>query len=154
MKKIISIIAATIFTFNVFAQNTVINESFDGKSFPFDNWTEFNTTGSVTIVNNELKIDYTTQRPGVNIPFRDISGFITTKFKVKSSRSWLAFYISFLNNSGDKVAMISVGNEGSKGIVVARELDQNEQPSLVENAMVETFQKDVFYDFNEWRRGS
>ena len=144
MKKTLIIFIALFLTINVYAQQTVIDENFDGKTFPMNGWAEENTTGQVTIDNNELEFDYTTDRPKAILTFNVVSGFITTSFKVKSTRNWCSFNL-FFSDQNNKVAVVAIGNNETKGIVAATEIDENGIPVNSVNALYETFQKNKYY---------
>ena len=116
---------ACLTTGHVFSQHVVVDDDFNNITFPFEGWTEINTDGQVTIVDGELRFDYTTDRPGAIRAFDEANGIVTINMQLRSTRNWIYYQVYFRDAEQDTIAALGVGQTSNRGIFAITELDEN-----------------------------
>ncbi len=149
MMKFFCLISILLFTTLVTnAQIAVVDDNFEGVSFPFEGWEEINTTGQVTIVNEELQFDYTTQKPGAIRTFDPAGGVIHVRFNARSTRNWIHYFVYFRDHQQDTIAAITLGSAGNRGIFAITEIDDDGMMAAGVNGLNEEFSVNQDYQIS------
>ncbi|MEP1489851.1 MAG: glycosyl hydrolase [Algibacter sp.] len=112
MKKTHAVLLVFLFTFYSFSQTqcgTVVDEKFDVDGALPENWTEYNTSGRVTVEDGKLKFNHNTSKPSVYHTFSPISNNATFSFDVSTSRNSVNCQIHLVSSSGKYLSSIAVG---------------------------------------------
>ncbi|MEO9570138.1 MAG: alpha/beta hydrolase fold domain-containing protein [Polaribacter sp.] len=112
MKTKLIYLIALLFTINNFAQSNcgeLINDTFDGSGALPTEWTEYNTSGRVTVSNDRLKFDHNTTKPSAFRTFTPITQNSLFSFDVSASRSSVNCQIHLLSSTGKYISSIAVG---------------------------------------------
>jgi len=113
MKTKFTYLIAIIFTINSFAQTNscgeIINDTFDGTGALPTEWTEYNTSGRVTVENDRLKFDHNTTKPSAYRNFEPVTKNASFSFDVSASRSSVNCQIHLLSSSGKHISSIAIG---------------------------------------------
>lgn len=88
---------------------TVLNETFDGTAPLVSNWTEYNTSGRITLDDGRLKFDHNTSRPSAYTTFDPITNNTIFSFDVSASRSSVNCQIHLISSSGKYLSSVAVG---------------------------------------------
>ncbi|GEM_PF-1953218 len=139
MKKFFLIAIVLIIALVSNAQVVVVDDDFEGVTFPFEGWEEINTTGQVSIVNAELQFDYTTQKPGAIREFEPAHGIINVRFNARSTRNWIHFFVYFRDHQQDTITAITLGSAGNRGILAITEMDDDGRMVEGVNGLSEQF---------------
>lgn len=125
LKPILLLLLTVVVMKNIHAQMVVVDDDFENVTFPFDGWTEINTSGQVTVVDGELQFDYTTVKPGAIREFDPASGIISVEFNARSTRNWIYFYVYLRNQQQDTISALVLGNAGSRNILAMTQIDDD-----------------------------
>ncbi|MEO9570139.1 MAG: hypothetical protein ABJG40_02995, partial [Polaribacter sp.] len=113
MKIKIIFIIGFIFTINSFSQTTncsaIVDEIFDVDGSLPNNWTEYNTSGRVTVEGGRLKFNHNSTKPSVFTTFDPVSNNATFSFDVSATRSSVNCQINLVSASGEFLSSIAVG---------------------------------------------
>ena len=104
---------ALLFSITNFAQTsscgTAVKETFDvAGSLPLG-WTEYNTSGRVTVDGGRLKLDHNTSMPSVYHTFDPTSSDATFSFDVSATRNSVNCQIHLISSTGKYLASTAVG---------------------------------------------
>ncbi|MFB9056110.1 glycosyl hydrolase [Mariniflexile ostreae] len=113
MKKIQFVLTAILFSFCGFAQTTpcgtVINNTFDADGTLPNGWTEYNTSGRVTVKDGKLKFDHNATMPSAYCAFTPTSSNSAFSFDVSASRNSVNCQIHLISSMGKYLSSIAVG---------------------------------------------
>ncbi|MEP5341599.1 MAG: alpha/beta hydrolase fold domain-containing protein [Algibacter sp.] len=112
MKTKFTYLIALLFTINNFAQSNcgeLINDTFDGSGALPTEWTEYNTSGRVTVSSGRLKFDHNTTKPSAFRTFTPITQNSLFSFDVSASRNSVNCQIHLLSSTGKHLSSIAVG---------------------------------------------
>ncbi|MGQ1784487.1 MULTISPECIES: glycosyl hydrolase [unclassified Saccharicrinis] len=116
--------------------NIFIDEFSTDGSLPSE-WTEFNTSGQVTVDGAQLKFDYTADQPGAYRTFTPVSEEVTVSFDVESTRNWVKCRFDILSSDDKYVTSIMIGNDGVGNIQYATSLDASHSPTSFSGSLVD-----------------
>ena len=112
IKKLLYAIAL-LFAINNFAQTnscgTSVNETFDVAGPLPVGWTEYNTSGRVTVEGGKLKFNHNASMPSVYHTFDPTSSDATFSFDVSASRNSVNCQIHLISSTGKYLASTAVG---------------------------------------------
>ncbi len=91
-------------------------------------WTEYNTSGQVTVEGGRLKFDLTADIPSAYRSFDAQSNNLTFSFDVESTRNWVKARVNLLSSDGKYITGLMIGNDGIKNIQYATALDASSLP--------------------------
>ncbi len=123
----------------------IINDTFDSDGALPSGWTEYNTSGQVTVSNGEMVFDYTSAKPSANRTFSAVSGEFNYSFKVKSQKNWIKATMNLTSANGDLISSIIFGNNGSKNILYATALDASNNPTSYVGTLDSPFSSNTEY---------
>jgi acetyl esterase/lipase len=113
MRTKFTYLIAFLFAINNFAQTnpciTIVNDTFDEAGALPSDWTEYNTSGRVTVEAGKLKFEHNTTRPSVYRTFTPTSNNSTFSFDVSSSRNSVNCQIHLVSSTGKYLSSMSVG---------------------------------------------
>jgi hypothetical protein len=113
MKLVFFYVLAFLFTINNFAQTTscgnVVVDTFDVAGVLPEGWTEYSTSGSVTVVNDYLKFNLDKNTPSAHRTFTAVSNNSSCSFDVQGSRTTMNFQIDLVSSDGKYIASIALG---------------------------------------------
>ena len=113
MKTKLLFVLALLFTINNFAQDTpcgtVVNNTFDTDGALPEGWTEYNTSGRVTVEAGKLKFNHNTTKPSVYHTFSPVTSNSNFSFDVSASRSSVNCQIHLVSSTGKYLSSIAVG---------------------------------------------
>jgi hypothetical protein len=113
MKLKILYVIAFLFAINNFAQTTscgnVVDDTFDTVGVLPDGWTEYSTSGSVTVVNDYLKFNLAKNTPSAFRTFTAVSNNASCSFDVQGSRTTMNFQLDLVSSDGKYIASIALG---------------------------------------------
>jgi hypothetical protein len=92
---------------------TIVDNNFDSDNTLPDGWTEYNTTGQVTLEEGKLKFEHSTSKPSVYHTFTPISDNSTFSFDVSASRSTVNCQIHLISSSGKYLSSMALGVQTS-----------------------------------------
>ncbi len=127
--------------------NIFIDEFSTDGSLPSE-WTEFNTSGRVTVDAGRLKFDYTADQPGAYRTFTPVSEKVTLSFNEESTRNWVKCRFDILSADGKFLASIIFGNDGAGSVQYATSLDATNTPTSFTGTLIDgVYQKSYEYSF-------
>ena len=104
---------AFIFAINAFSQTTdcgsVVDDTFDTAGALPGSWTEYSTTGKVTVVDGKLKFNLKDDTPSAYRIFTPVSNNSSCSFDVQGSRTTMNFQMDFVSSDGKYIASIALG---------------------------------------------
>ena len=113
MKTKFTYLIVLLFTIHNFAQTnsctTIVNDTFDQAGTLPNGWTEYNTSGRVTVEAGSLKFEHNTTRPSAYRTFEAVSNNAVFSFDVSSSRNSVNCQIHLVSSSGKYLSSISIG---------------------------------------------
>ena len=117
MKLKLLYIIAFLFTINNFAQTTscgtIVEDTFDTAVVLPEGWTEYSTSGSVTVVNDYLKFNLAANTPSAYRTFASVSNNCSLSFDVQGSRNTMNFQMDLVSSDGKYIASIALGKATS-----------------------------------------
>lgn len=113
MKIKLLYIFVLFFTINAFSQEStcgnVVEDTFDtAGAIPAD-WTEYSTTGKVTVVDGKLKFNLGGDTPSAYRTFTPVSNDLSVSFDVQGSRTTMNFQLDLVSSDGKYIASIALG---------------------------------------------
>ena len=149
MKAKITFLFFLLFTLTHFAQSntcdSAVNDTFDGTGALPTEWTEYNTSGDVTVVSGELKFNHSQTMPSAYRTFSAISNNVTFSFDVSASRSYSSCQVTLLSSTGKYVSTIDIGSKSSS-IKYATSISAGGVPSgFTDGASKVTLQTNTIY---------
>ncbi len=125
---------------------TVFNDGFDQDGALPEAWSEYNTSGQVTVEGGRLKFDFTPEHPSAYRTFEAVSKDFAYSFDVESTRNWVTAKMHLISSSGKYLASIVFGNDGVKNIQYATALDDTHKPGTYTGGLIDgSYNKDVSY---------
>ncbi|MEP3838670.1 MAG: glycosyl hydrolase [Algibacter sp.] len=128
--KLLNIIAL-FFVLYTFAQTnscgTIVNDTFDNDGAIPSEWTEYNTSGKVTVVDGRLKFNLQNDTPSAFRSFTPVSNDLSLSFEVEGSRNTMNYQIDLVSSEGKFIASIALG-KGTSDIKYANSME-GESPS-------------------------
>jgi acetyl esterase/lipase len=113
MKTKFLFLIALLFAINNFAQDTpcgtVVDHTFDVDGTLPEGWTEYNTSGRVTVDSGKLKFNHNTTKPSVYHTFSPVTNNASFSFDVSASRSSVNCQIHLVSSTGKYLSSIAVG---------------------------------------------
>ncbi|MEP3838671.1 MAG: glycosyl hydrolase [Algibacter sp.] len=117
MNKLKLVLLSFLFAFSSYAQtNTcglVIEDTFDSGTAASNNWTEYSTSGKVTIVDGKLKFNLNNDTPSAFRTFTPTSNNLSLSFDVEGSRNTMNYQIDLISSTGKFIASIALGKATS-----------------------------------------
>ena len=124
-----------LFTLTHFAQTnpcgSILNDTFDTDGALPSEWTEYNTTGSVTVANGKLKFEHSTAKPAAYRMLTPITSTSVFSFEVSSSRNSVNCQIHLISSSGKYLTSFAVG-KGTATIKFATAMEADVPGGFVE----------------------
>ena len=106
-------VVAFLFALNNFAQTSscgnVVDDTFDVAGALPEGWTEYSTSGSVTVVNDYLKFNLAQNTPSAYRTFTAVSNNSSLSFDVQGSRTTMNFQMDLVSSDGKYIASIALG---------------------------------------------
>lgn len=87
----------------------ILEDTFDNDGSLPTEWTEYNTSGRITVDGGRMRFDHNTTRPSVYRTFTPISKNSSFSFDVSASRSSVNCQIHLLSSSGKHISSVAVG---------------------------------------------
>ncbi|WP_139956479.1 glycosyl hydrolase [Flavicella sediminum] len=113
MKLNYTYIIALFFAINSFAQSSscgnVVDDTFSAAGALPEGWTEYSTSGSVTVVNDYLKFNLVQNTPSAYRTFAAVSNNCSFSFDVQGSRTTMNFQMDLVSSEGKYIASIALG---------------------------------------------
>ena len=113
MKIKLLCIVVLFFTMNIFSQTNncgnVVDDMFDTAGALPAGWTEYSTSGSVTVVNDYLKFNLVSNTPSAYRTFTPVSNNNSCSFDVQGSRTTMNFQMDLVSSDGKYIASIALG---------------------------------------------
>ncbi|GAA3638415.1 glycosyl hydrolase [Flavivirga jejuensis] len=102
-----------LFTINNFAQTNTcgitVNNTFSTPRDLPEGWTEYNTSGRVTVEAGKLKFDHNTNMPSVYHTFSPTSNNSTFSFDVSATRNSVNCRIHLVSSTGKHLSSVAIG---------------------------------------------
>lgn len=114
---------------------SVINETFDVDGVLSGGWTEYQTSGRVTVSDGQLKLDYTTDKPAVFKSFNPVNENFSYAFDIGSTRNYVNCTMDLISSSGAYLASFTFALLSNKSIQYASSMD-NGIPSSYTGALI------------------
>lgn len=125
-----------------------IDEFNTAGSIPTE-WTEFNTSGQVTVEGGLLKFDYTANQPAAYRSFTPETENVSVSFDVKSTRNWVKCKVNLYSSTGKYITGLMIGNDGTKNIQYATSLDGSGLPTSYTGALLDgNYSSNTLYSVN------
>ncbi|KGL58895.1 glycosyl hydrolase [Polaribacter sp. Hel1_85] len=141
MKKLFYLMVI-FFTINNFAQTndcgTIINETFDGTGALPSNWTEYNTSGQVTLDSDRLKFDHNSTMPSAYTTFTPTSENSSFSFDVSATRTAVNCQVHLLSSTGEYISSVALG-KGNATIKFATTMESDVPSGFIEGVPVVSF---------------
>jgi hypothetical protein len=113
----------------------IFMDTFDvDGSLPIE-WTEYNTSGQVTVVDGELQFDYSSDHSSAYRVFEADSGLLTFSFDVESTRNHVTTKMHLISSTGQYIASLVFGNADTFNIQYATSMEDDE-PSDFAGALI------------------
>jgi len=113
MKIKLLYIFVLFFTINTFSQAStcgkVVEDTFDTAGALPDGWTEYSTSGNVTVVNEYLKFNLAQNTPSAYRTFTPVTNNSSCSFDVQGSRNTMNFQMDLVSSDGKYIASIALG---------------------------------------------
>ena len=87
----------------------IVDNNFDTDTALPDGWTEYSTSGSVTVVNDYLKFNLAQNTPSAYRTFTEVSNNSSLSFDVQGSRTTMNFQMDLVSSDGKYIASIALG---------------------------------------------
>ncbi|QXP63862.1 glycosyl hydrolase [Polaribacter sp. HaHaR_3_91] len=101
------------FTINSFAQTNTcgitVDNTFDGGTTLSNGWTEYNTSGRVTVESGKLKFNHNIDMPSAYHTFTPTSENSTFSFDVSATRSSVNCQVHLISSTGKHLSSIALG---------------------------------------------
>ncbi|MCG8578986.1 MAG: glycosyl hydrolase [Bacteroidales bacterium] len=124
----------------------VFNDNFDSDGALPVEWTEYNTSGQVSISGSRLQFDYTDAIPSAYRNFIAVDENYTYTFEVESTRNWVKAKMHLVSSSGKYLTSLVFGNNEQKNIQYATGLDLFGNPdNYSDNLITGNYDKNVSY---------
>ncbi|AUC21510.1 MULTISPECIES: glycosyl hydrolase [Polaribacter] len=140
-----------LFSLTYFAQTdpcgSILNDTFDTAGALPTEWTEYSTTGSVTVANGKLKFEHSTALPGAFRTLTPITNDATFSFEVNASRNSVNGQVHLVSSTGKYLTGFSVG-KGTASIKIATTLEDGVPGGFAEGTPVVTLNKDTDYNIS------
>ncbi|WP_372757854.1 glycosyl hydrolase [Mariniflexile sp.] len=111
MKIKILYLVVLLFTINNFGQTSqcgaIVNTSFDVDGALPTGWTEYNTSGRVSVDAGRLKLDYTTDKPAVYHTFDAVTDNFSYAFDVAATRNYVNCNMNLISSTGKYLASVT-----------------------------------------------
>ncbi|KGL58893.1 glycosyl hydrolase [Polaribacter sp. Hel1_85] len=119
-------IIAFLFATNNYAQTSscgsVVDDTFEGGTTQSIGWTEYNTSGRVTVTDGKLKFDHNIDMPSVYHTFNPTSDNSSFSFDVSATRSSVDCRVHLISSTGKYLSTIILGN-GNANIEYATSME-------------------------------
>ena len=106
-------IIAFLFAMQTFSQTatcgSVVDDTFEEGTAQSIGWTEYNTTGRVTVTDGKLKFNHNTTMPSAYRTFTPTSGNSSFSFDVSASRNSVNCQIHLISSTGKYLSSIAIG---------------------------------------------
>ncbi|MDO6802048.1 glycosyl hydrolase [Wenyingzhuangia sp. 1_MG-2023] len=149
MRVKITFIITLLFTLHYYAQTapcgSIINDIFDVSGSLPTEWTEYNTSGRVTIEDGNLKLDHNTLKPSVYRTFTAVTDNFSYAFDVSSTRNYVNCTMSLISSTGTHLASLSFGSSGKKNIVYASNMDGGEPSEFIGSLIPGNYASNTVY---------
>ncbi|MDO7172359.1 glycosyl hydrolase [Mariniflexile sp. AS56] len=113
MRKLNTLLIILFFTISGFAQTTtcgsVVDDTFEVDGALPSGWTEYNTSGRVTVEGGNLKFNHNTTKPSAYRTFSPTSNDLAFSFDVSASRNSVNCQIHLVSSTGKYLSSIAVG---------------------------------------------
>lgn len=113
MKLKITIIITLLFCINNFAQTdpcgSIINDTFDTDGALPSEWTEYNTSGRVTVDAGRLKFDHNITMPSAYRTLDPVSNDVSFSFDVTATRNSVDCRVDLISSTGKYISTIAIG---------------------------------------------
>ncbi|MFB9052750.1 glycosyl hydrolase [Formosa undariae] len=113
MNKLQLSLIVFLFTLCGFSQTdpcgTIVNNTFDETGVFPNNWTEYNTSGRVTVEDGRLKFDHNIDMPSVYHTFTPTATNSAFSFDISASRNSVNCQIHLMSSTGKYLSSIAVG---------------------------------------------
>ncbi|QXP71860.1 T9SS type A sorting domain-containing protein [Polaribacter sp. R2A056_3_33] len=104
---------AFLFAINAFSQTTTcgsaVNDTFDTAGTLPTSWTEYSTSGKVSVVDGQLKFILKDDTPSAYRTFTAVSNNSSCSFDVQGSRTTMNFQMDLVSSDGKYIASIALG---------------------------------------------
>ena len=112
MKSLLLFIMAFTMVLNLHSQATcgpVFTDTFDDDGALPTEWTEYSTSGSVSVVSGALTFNLVSNTPSAYRAFTAVSNNCSCSFDVEGSRTTMNFQMDFVSADGKYIASIALG---------------------------------------------
>lgn len=119
-------------------------ETFETNGALPSSWTEYNTTGRLTIENNTLKFNHNASLPSVHHSFTPESDNVLFSWDVSASRNSVSCQLSLLSSTGKYISTVDIGSK-SATIKYASIMNAGAPSGLSKGSPEIIFQKNTVY---------
>ncbi|CAH8296290.1 hypothetical protein EV196_11166 [Mariniflexile fucanivorans] len=127
MKRTLLFLSVLFLALNSFAQTSacgsIVNDTFDTAGAIPSEWTEYNTSGQVTVDNGQLKLDYSTDKPAVYRTFSSVTDNFSYAFDMSSTRNYVNCNMSLISSTGKYLASFTFALSSNTNIQYASTMD-------------------------------
>ncbi|MGJ8758984.1 MAG: glycosyl hydrolase [Polaribacter sp.] len=113
MKIKLLCIVVLFFTMNTFSQTndcgTTVNNTFEDAGVLPTGWTEYNTSGRVTVEGGKLRFNHNIDKPSVFHTFNSTSSNSTFSFDVSATRASVNCQVHLVSSTGKHLSSIALG---------------------------------------------
>ncbi len=124
--------------------NAIFSETFETNGGLPEAWVEYNTSGRVTVSNNQLVFNHNSSQPSVYYDFTSASDHLAFSFDVSASRNSASCVLSLLASSGQYLSSIDIGAK-SASIKYATTMDAGSPSGFSQGAPQIVLQKNTSY---------
>ncbi|MFB9056111.1 glycosyl hydrolase [Mariniflexile ostreae] len=114
MKKTLLFISILLLSLTSYAQTTacgsIVNDTFNTTNTLPTEWTEYNTSGRVTVDNGKLKFDHNAIQPSGYRTFTPVADNSLFSFEVSASRASVNCQVHLISSTGKYISSIALGN--------------------------------------------
>jgi len=152
MKYWFIVMITLLCVYNNFAQSiqcgSLIYDNFDAVVSLPNEWTEYNSSGQVTIDGKRLKLDYTTIQPAVYRDLAPVSDNFLYAFDVESTRNWVDCKMHLISSAGKYLASYTFGSTGIRNILYATTMNEGIPEGYTGNLLTESYNSNTTYSLS------
>ena len=122
----------------------VLYDAFDTNGSLPNEWTEYNTSGDITVVNGALQFSHSATKPSAYRTFTPITEDVTFSFDVSASRTSVNCQINLMSSTGAYLSTFVIGS-GAATIKYASAMSNGVPGGFTEATPVVTILKNTFH---------
>jgi len=139
---------------NMQAQNSacglMFNDTFDQAGALPGEWTEYNTSGRITVENGYMKFNHNTSKPSAFRTFTPVTNNFSFSFDVQSSRNSVNGQIHLVSSTGKYLASFVVGKNSTATIKYATNMTAGVPEGYTDGSPLVSLLTNTFYSLSAY----